>query len=101
MVDREIIPLLSVALLRVMELNCGLRDRDKAVAYIPMVHLAVVVALEYKAVLAALLPMLVALAEEVVPPTSPTLEMLAAEVVEANIPTEVRPEGFTVRPVML
>ena len=47
-------------------------------------------------------PMLVALAEAVVPPTSATLEMLAAEVVEANMPTEVRlPEGFTFKPVML
>ena len=46
-------------------------------------------------------PMLVAFAEVVVPAISPTLEMVAVEVVEANIPTEVRPEGFTFNPVML
>ena len=46
-------------------------------------------------------PILVALADEVVPPISPTLETLAVVVILPNRPTEVRPEGLTVKPVML
>ena len=45
--------------------------------------------------------MLVALAEEVVPPTKPTLEIVAVELVLANIPTEVSPVELTVKPLML
>ena len=46
-------------------------------------------------------PILLALADEVVPPTNPTLETLAVAVILPNSPTEVRPEGLTVKPVML
>ena len=46
-------------------------------------------------------PILVASAEEVLPLIKPTLEIVAVEVVLENMPTEVRPEGFTFKPVML
>ena len=45
--------------------------------------------------------MLVTLVDEVLPPSSATLEILAVDVVVPNIPTEVRSEGFTFNPVML